>query len=121
MKCGNPDCQYSHGPYLYAYWKQDKKLKKRYLKAKKEYENPQAVRKVSGIAARVSQGRFQVLVIGITCSTGTSILDFRYTSLSSCLRLSYALSWCFSFKYRFSNSAITEILRTDIRVLYIIP
>ena len=31
MKCGNPDCQNSHGPYLYAYWKQDKKLKKRYV------------------------------------------------------------------------------------------
>jgi hypothetical protein len=31
VKCGNPDCQNSHGPYLYAYWKQDKKLKKRYL------------------------------------------------------------------------------------------
>ncbi|MGB8936870.1 MAG: hypothetical protein WCC17_17405 [Candidatus Nitrosopolaris sp.] len=30
-KCGNPDCQNSHGPYLYAYWKQDKKLKKRYV------------------------------------------------------------------------------------------
>jgi hypothetical protein len=28
---GNPDCQNSHGPYLYAYWKQDKKLKKRYV------------------------------------------------------------------------------------------
>jgi hypothetical protein len=31
VKCGNPDCQKSHGPYLYAYWKQDKKLKKRYV------------------------------------------------------------------------------------------
>jgi hypothetical protein len=31
VKCGDPDCQNSHGPYLYAYWKQDKKLKKRYL------------------------------------------------------------------------------------------
>ena len=31
MKCGDPDCQNSHGPYLYAYWKQDKKLKKRYV------------------------------------------------------------------------------------------
>jgi hypothetical protein len=35
--------------------------------------DPQAVRKVSGIAARVSQGRFEVLVIGITFSAGTSI------------------------------------------------
>jgi hypothetical protein len=31
VKCGNPDCQNPHGPYLYAYWKQDKKLKKRYV------------------------------------------------------------------------------------------
>jgi hypothetical protein len=31
VKCGDPDCQNQHGPYLYAYWKQDKKLKKRYV------------------------------------------------------------------------------------------
>jgi hypothetical protein len=31
VKYGNPDCQKSHGPYLYAYWKQDKKLNKRYV------------------------------------------------------------------------------------------
>ena len=31
VKCGNPDCQRSHGPYFYAYWKQDKKLNKRYV------------------------------------------------------------------------------------------
>jgi hypothetical protein len=31
VKCGNPDCQNQHGPYLYAYWKQDKKLNKRYV------------------------------------------------------------------------------------------
>jgi hypothetical protein len=31
VKCGNADCQISHGPYLYAYWKQDKKLNKRYV------------------------------------------------------------------------------------------
>jgi hypothetical protein len=31
VKCGNPDCQNQHGPYLYAYWKQDKKLKKLYV------------------------------------------------------------------------------------------
>ena len=29
--CGNPDCHKLHGPYFYAYWKQDKKLKKRYV------------------------------------------------------------------------------------------
>jgi hypothetical protein len=31
VKCGSPDCQKSHGPYLYAYWKEDKKLNKRYV------------------------------------------------------------------------------------------
>ena len=31
VKCGNPDCQKPHGPYLYAYWKQNKKLNKRYV------------------------------------------------------------------------------------------
>jgi hypothetical protein len=31
VKCGDPDCQASHGPYLYAYWKEDKKLNKRYV------------------------------------------------------------------------------------------
>jgi hypothetical protein len=31
VKCGDPDCTNSHGQYLYAYWKQDKKLKERYV------------------------------------------------------------------------------------------
>jgi hypothetical protein len=31
VKCGNPECQNSHGPYFYAYWKEDKKLNKRYV------------------------------------------------------------------------------------------
>ena len=31
VKCGNPDCQNSHGPYLYAYSKRDKKLNKKYV------------------------------------------------------------------------------------------
>jgi hypothetical protein len=31
VKCGNPDCQNSHAPHLCTYWKQDKKLKKRYF------------------------------------------------------------------------------------------
>jgi hypothetical protein len=30
-RCGNPNCQNSHGPYLYAYWKHDKKLNKKYV------------------------------------------------------------------------------------------
>jgi len=31
VKCGNPDCQNAHSRYLYAYWKENKKLTKRYV------------------------------------------------------------------------------------------
>ncbi|MGB6672343.1 MAG: hypothetical protein WBE34_07915 [Candidatus Nitrosopolaris sp.] len=31
VRCGNPDCQHLHGPYLYAYWKDGKRLRKRYI------------------------------------------------------------------------------------------
>ena len=31
VKCGDPDCQNQHGPYLYAYWKHGQKLNKRYV------------------------------------------------------------------------------------------
>ena len=33
VKCGKPDCQWcKHGPYFYAYWKDDNgKLKKKYI------------------------------------------------------------------------------------------
>jgi hypothetical protein len=31
VKCGNPDCQQLHGPYLYAYWKDGKRLRKKYI------------------------------------------------------------------------------------------
>jgi len=31
IRCGKPGCQKLHGPYLYAYWKQGKNLKKSYV------------------------------------------------------------------------------------------
>jgi len=38
VKCGNIDCNKLHGPYLYGYWKQDRKLKKMYIgKSYEEY------------------------------------------------------------------------------------
>jgi hypothetical protein len=30
-RCSNPDCQQLHGPYLYAYWKDGKRLRKKYI------------------------------------------------------------------------------------------
>jgi hypothetical protein len=31
VRCGNPDCQQFHGPYLYEYWKDGKRLRKKYV------------------------------------------------------------------------------------------
>ena len=31
VKCGKSDCPSKHGPYYYAYWKQNEKLKKKYI------------------------------------------------------------------------------------------
>ncbi|MGA8085081.1 MAG: hypothetical protein WB988_24770 [Candidatus Nitrosopolaris sp.] len=36
VKCGNPQCQRKHGPYLYAYWKEGNKTKSRYVGKKLE-------------------------------------------------------------------------------------
>jgi hypothetical protein len=51
VKCGNPACQKcnidGHGPYLYAYWKQDKKLRKRYVgKSWEDYQNREIAKKI---------------------------------------------------------------------------
>src|ERR1700739_3754673 len=53
VKCGNPDCINSHGPYLYAYWKQDKKLKKRYIG--KNFEDFQLRKIAKEVKLRPSQ------------------------------------------------------------------
>ncbi|MFZ0897302.1 MAG: hypothetical protein WAZ77_22590 [Candidatus Nitrosopolaris sp.] len=61
VRCGNSACQTCnlvgygndqqeqrfHGPYLYAYWKQDKKLRKRYVgKSWEDYQNSKIAKKI---------------------------------------------------------------------------
>jgi hypothetical protein len=81
VKCGDPDCQNSHGPYLYAYWKQDKKLKKRYVgknleefglrKIAKEIKvKPSQLIKLKFIQQEATKGRF--LSLGLALDTRTS-------------------------------------------------
>lgn len=38
-KCGKVDCDKKHGPYLYAYWKDKGKLKKKYVGKSLEHHN----------------------------------------------------------------------------------
>jgi transcriptional accessory protein Tex/SPT6 len=45
VKCGKPQCQKEHGPYLYAYWKEDNKTKSRYVGKKLEDFNSRKIAK----------------------------------------------------------------------------
>lgn len=48
VTCGNPDCQDSHGPYFYAYWKVNGKLNKKYMgKSKTDYATRIAAKKAN--------------------------------------------------------------------------
>lgn len=50
-KCGKPNCDKLHGPYFYAYWKDGKKVKKRYIgKSWEAWENRQ-IAKAYGVSA----------------------------------------------------------------------
>jgi hypothetical protein len=57
ITCGNPDCKElhkPHGPYLYAYWKENKKLRKKYVgKSWEDYEfKKYTVKECNGIAGK---------------------------------------------------------------------
>jgi hypothetical protein len=63
VKCGNPACQKcnidGHGPYLYAYWKQDKKLKKRYVgKSWEDYRNSKIAKKIDLTSTQYRKFKF---------------------------------------------------------------
>ena len=67
VRCGNPDCQHLHGPYLYAYWKDGKRLRKKYIGktiddllvrkvAKKADTTPTKMRKLKVIKEKAQGG-----------------------------------------------------------------
>ena len=67
VRCGNLDCQQLHGPYLYAYWKDGKRLRKRYVGktiddllvrkvAKKADTTPTKMRKLKVIKEKAQGG-----------------------------------------------------------------
>ncbi|PWU82270.1 MAG: hypothetical protein DLM72_02580 [Candidatus Nitrosopolaris wilkensis] len=73
VRCGNPACQKCnldghdnnqkeqrfHGPYLYAYWKQDKKLKKRYVgKSREDYRNSEMAKKIDLTLTQYRKSKF---------------------------------------------------------------
>lgn len=73
VRCGNPACQKCnldghdnnqkeqrfHGPYLYAYWKQDKKLKKRYVgKSWEDFRNSEIAKKIDLTSTQYRKSKF---------------------------------------------------------------
>jgi hypothetical protein len=53
IKCGNPDCVKKHRPYLYAYWKDNKRLRKKYVgKSWDDYYDKLSTRKVNMITGK---------------------------------------------------------------------
>lgn len=73
VRCGNSNCQKCniddsggsqekqrfHDPYLYAYWKQDKKLKKIYIgKSWEDYRNSKIAKQIGLTAAQYRKSKF---------------------------------------------------------------
>jgi hypothetical protein len=73
IRCGNPMCQKCniygfgdnqaeqrfHGPYLYAYWKQDKKLKKIYVgKSWEDYRNRKIAKQIDLTSTQYRKSKF---------------------------------------------------------------
>ncbi|HET7146975.1 MAG TPA: hypothetical protein VFI73_00605 [Candidatus Nitrosopolaris sp.] len=63
VKCSNSACQKckidGHGPYLYAYWKRDKKLKKRYVgKSWEDYRNSKIANEIDLTSAQYRKFKF---------------------------------------------------------------
>ncbi len=72
VRCGNSNCQKCniddfggsqekqrfHGPYLYAYWKQDKKLKKKYIgKSWEDYRNSKIAKQIDLTATQYRKSK----------------------------------------------------------------
>ena len=59
VKCGNPNCQKLHGPYLYAYWKIGKRLRKKYIgKTPDELRSRKIAKQVGTTRTKMKKSKF---------------------------------------------------------------
>ena len=59
VRCGNPDCQKLHGPYLYAYWKSGKRLRKKYIgKTPDELRSRKIAKQVGTTRTNMKKSKF---------------------------------------------------------------
>lgn len=59
VTCGKPDCQKLHGPYLYAYWKNGKRLRKKYIgKTPDELRSRKIAKQVGTTRTKMKKSKF---------------------------------------------------------------
>ena len=97
VRCGNPDCQQLHGPYLYAYWKDGKILRKRYVGktiddllmrkvAKKADTTPTKMRKLKVIKEKAQVGNLLAQEYLEKLKNGKVSTDWAYKVLVNSIR-----------------------------------
>ena len=97
VSCGNPDCQQLHGPYLYAYWKDGKRLRKRYIgktigdllvrkAAKKADTTPTKMRKLKVIKEKAQGGNLLAQEYLEKLKNGKVSTDWAYKVLVNSMR-----------------------------------
>jgi hypothetical protein len=97
VRCGNPDCQHLHGPYLYAYWKDGKKLQKKYIGktigdlvvrkvAKKADTTPTKMRKLKVIKEKAQGGNLLAQEYLEKLKNGKVSPDWAYKVLVNSIR-----------------------------------
>ena len=95
--CGNPDCQQLHGPYLYAYWKDGKRLRKKYIGktrdellfrkvAKQAGTTPTKMRKLKFVKETAQKGNLVAQEYLEKVKNGNVSLDWAYKVLINSIR-----------------------------------
>ncbi|MDQ6864233.1 MAG: hypothetical protein M3044_10450 [Thermoproteota archaeon] len=97
VRCGNLDCQQLHGPYLYAYWKDGKRLRKKYIGktldelllrkvAKQADTTPTKMRKLKAIKEKAQGGNLLAQEYLEKLKNGKVSTDWAYKVLTSSIR-----------------------------------
>ncbi|MFZ0512494.1 MAG: hypothetical protein WAM14_12875, partial [Candidatus Nitrosopolaris sp.] len=97
VRCGNPDCQQLHGPYLYAYWKDGKRLRKKYIGktlaellirkvAKEAGTTSTKMRKLKFIKGTAQRGNLVAQEYLVKVKNGNVSIDWAYKVLTTSIR-----------------------------------
>jgi hypothetical protein len=129
VRCGNPDCQQLHGPYLYAYWKDGKRLRKRYVGktiddlllrkvAKKADTTPTKMRKLKVIKEKAQVGNLLAQEYLEKLKNGKVSTDWAYKVLVNSIREQRMLKIAVAEQRHLSHNnpdELIEIIASEMR------